>query len=373
MDKKRIYKSVYNYIDNLKNNRDRTDFKSVNIYTGTFFALLIYGIYKLLGTINLENIDAIIVNIIISIGLILSAFTIIKYSFDKLLKMSIITLLIIGLYYMLRNYLLLIPIIIAIISYPAYLLKRRQKLVNLRNFNFFEDGALKGANLYIKDIVPIMEFKKFITIKINPDKELNNKEIQTFNDNFSLFCHKNCILFVGFKYDISYSIYLYSTSRNTNLIEKYLDNNINYNYEITKKDDKNFKNYKNDICPDDKSFMHLCNKKIINHRLEEELDTHKEQSLILVLSFRNKNKALQCKTELESSKDFIKIEYEDNAKRVKDNNLKVRFSNMIYIEKRTKIGLERINTITDTIYDYAEKYNGVFEEWVIGELTKEDE
>ena len=36
---------------------------------------------------------------------------------------------------------------------------------------------------------------------------------------------------------------------------------------------------------------------------------------------------------------------------------------MIYIEQKTRIGLSKLNMITDYMYDIAKKYNGSFEEW----------
>ena len=90
------------------------------------------------------------------------------------------------------------------------------------------------------------------------------------------------------------------------------------------------------------------------------------QNLILILTFEDSNNALKCKEEIEKSKEFGKVRYEDNSKYVSDNNINTTYNHILYIEKKSRIGLSKINMITDTMYDYAKKFEGTFEEWGIG-------
>ncbi|MBQ2408687.1 MAG: ribonuclease E inhibitor RraB, partial [Bacilli bacterium] len=112
---------------------------------------------------------------------------------------------------------------------------------------------------------------------------------------------------------------------------------------------------------------------IINNKIPETVNLFEEQSIILVLAFENKENALNCFKELKESGEYEQIDYDDNSKHVKENNLNKLYTNMIYIEQRTRIGLSKLNMITDYMYDIAKKYNGSFEEWGIGELTKEED
>ena len=194
--------------------------------------------------------------------------------------------------------------------------------------------------------------------------------MKIFNDNLLYFADKEKILFMGFiyqKFKRSYEVYLYtSTKYNIEKIKKYLDDSINYKYEIESLEDKNYDYYFNKLIPSDKLFLHMCNRNIIDTKLPEGINLTEEQNLILILTFEDSNNALKCKEEIEKSKEFGKVRYEDNSKYVSDNNINTTYNHILYIEKKSRIGLSKINMITDTMYDYAKKFEGTFEEWGIG-------
>ena len=110
----------------------------------------------------------------------------------------------------------------------------------------------------------------------------------------------------------------------------------------------------------------MCNRNIIDTKMNEGINLTEEQNLILILTFEDSNNALKCKEEIEKSKEFGKVRYEDNSKYVSDNNINTTYNHILYIEKKSRIGLSKINMITDTMYDYAKKFEGTFEEWGIG-------
>lgn len=373
---KKNYKEIKLYQKRLKEPLNKTDFKNLNIYSVACCLILILGIELFFKGLCAKKPIFIGCYLVSSINFILMFFNIKNYKFDKIMNSGLSLIISLILTVIFIKYPLLLPIVTIIASYPLYCFLKIKKMKKLRCLNLFEDNGFRGANLLLKDLVPFENFVNLITIDVKLKDEIYGKDMEYFNDNLAYFCDKKKMLFMGFKYEqykLNYKVYLYADKYNIEDIKKYLKKNINYEFEIKVVKDKKYEYYLNHICPSDKLFMHMCNNNIINNKIPETVNLYEEQSIILVLAFEKKENALNCYDELKKTGNYRQIDYDDNSKHVKENNLNKLYTNMIYIEQRTRIGLSKLNMITDYMYDIAKKYNGSFEEWGIGELTKEED
>jgi hypothetical protein len=373
---KKTYKQIKLYQKRLKEPLNKTDFKNFNMYLVACYSVLILGIQLIFKALWYRKPIFIGCYLVSGINLILMFFNIKNYKFDKIIYSVLGLLLSLILTIIFIKYPILLPITTVVVSYPLYCFLKLRKMKKLRCLNLFEDNGFRGANLLLKELVPFESFDNLISINIKLKEEIYGKDMEYFNDNLAYYCDQKKILFMGFKYEqykLSYKVYLYADKYDLENLEKFLKKNINYEFEIKVVKDKKYEYYLNHICPSDKLFMHMCNNNIINNKIPETVNLFEEQSIILVLAFENKENALNCFKELKESGEYEQIDYDDNSKHVKENNLNKLYTNMIYIEQRTRIGLSKLNMITDYMYDIAKKYNGSFEEWGIGELTKEED
>ena len=362
------YKEIKKYTKKLLESTNVFMFNTttINIYSFTYFFILFFSLYYLLSFIM--KLD--ILFLIISLSLFNLAKSIKHYGFKKIPYVIMLWFLIYLLTYYIKINIMILPISFVILSYPLMIVYKKIKIRNLTHLFLYEENGLKGCNLILREVCPLDLFTNLVKINITTDKDLTGKEMKIFNDNLLYFADKEKILFMGFiyqKFKKSYEVYLYTnTQYNIEKIKKYLDDSINYNYEIETLEDKNYDYYFNKLIPSDKLFLHMCNRNIIDTKLPEGINLTEEQNLILILTFEDSNNALKCKEEIEKSKEFGKVRYEDNSKYVSDNNINTTYNHILYIEKKSRIGLSKINMITDTMYDYAKKFEGTFEEWGIG-------
>ena len=373
---KKTYKQIKLYQKRLKEPLNKTDFKNFNMYLVACYSVLILGIQLIFKALWYRKPIFIGCCLVSGINLILMFFNIKNYKFDKIIYSVLGLLLSLILTIIFIKYPILLPITTVVVSYPLYCFLKIRKMKKLRCLNLFEDNGFRGANLLLKELVPFESFDNLISINIKLKEEIYGKDMEYFNDNLAYYCDQKKILFMGFKYEqykLNYKVYLYADKYDLENLEKFLKKNINYEFEIKVVKDKKYEYYLNHICPSDKLFMHMCNNNIINNKIPETVNLFEEQSIILVLAFENKENALNCFKELKESGEYEQIDYDDNSKHVKENNLNKLYTNMIYIEQKTRIGLSKLNMITDYMYDIAKKYNGSFEEWGIGELTKEED
>lgn len=339
---------------------------TINIYSFTYFFILFFSLYYLLSFIIKFD----ILFLIISLSLFNLAKSIKHYGFKKIPYVMILWSFIYLLSYYIKANIIILPISLVILSYPLKIVYKNKKIKKLPKLFLYEENGFKGCNLILREVCPLELFTNLIKINISIEKDLTGKEMKIFNDNLLYFADKEKILFMGFIYQKlkkSYEVYLYTNANyNIEKIKKYLNESINYNYEIELIEDKYYDYYFNKLIPSDKLFLHMCNRNIIDTKLPEGINLTEEQNLILILTFEDSNNALKCKEEIENSKEFGKVRYEDNSKYVQDNNIKNTYNHILYIEKKSRIGLSKINMITDTMYDYAKKFEGTFEEWGIG-------
>lgn len=365
-----VYKELKKYIKNIRKNSDGgyVDLLTFDVYSLSFYGLILSSIITLICFIFLSTN---IYLIIISLSLFVQAFNIAKYGFKKLIGLNMLILLILFACYITSINLIFLPIFI-LASIPLIKVNiKNYKIKQLSNFYLFEENGIKGCNLIIKEIIPIKSYNELIKINIKVKEELTLKEINDFNNNFLLFTDKIEQIFIGFKYDsLNYEVYLYSNNIDLTIIKEYLNNTINYEYSIKKIKDSKYKFYLKEICPSDKLFMHMCNQNILNNKLPIGTDLYKEQSLVLVLAFKEKENAMECMKHLESTNEYELINYDDNKLHVEENNLSDKYNNLLYIKQKTRIGLSKLNMITDKMFDLASKYEGTFEEWG---LAKDDE
>lgn len=359
------FKEIKKYINSLLNNKDTYMFNNttINAYSICYYIFIFVGISQLL-TFKIYN-------IILFISFMMCAKSVKKRGFKNIPYIFLLTSLIIAYVYYALNNLIIIPITLVIASYPSYLLLRYIKIKKITHLYLFEENGFRGCNLVIRELCPIENYNNVIKINIRLLKDLSGKEMKVFNDNIVLFCDKHKYLYMGFKYEkfkLNYEFYIYADKYEIKTIEKYLKNNINYEYTITEFKDINYNYYFDEIIPSDKLFLHMCNRNIINSKLPKEINLMEEQNLILILTFKTHENAIECKNEIEKLEDYKRIRYEDNTKYALENNIKGNYNYILYVEKKTRIGLSKINMITDSMYDYAKKFDGSFEEWGIGTI-----
>lgn len=373
---KKTYRQIIKYQQRLKEPLNKTNFSYINIFSVSASTVLVLALQFFIKGLVARELIFMAIYIVLSCNLINIFRYIYYYKYDKVVR-PIITMIITILYtYFIIEFTKETLIASVVLSYPVMYFNKKTKMKKLRSLNLFEKDGLRGANLLVKDLVPFQSFENLITINVTLKEEIYGKDMEIFNDKLAYYCHKNKLLFMGFKYEkykLSYKTYLYANKYNLDKLNKFLKDNLNYKFDIKIVKDKKYEYYLNHICPDDKLFMHMCNNNIINNKIPDTVNLYEEQSIILVLAFEHKENALKCFKELKESGEYEQIDYDDNSKHVSENNLNKIYTNMIYIEQKTRIGLSKLNMITDYMYDIAKKYNGSFEEWGIGELTKEED
>lgn len=355
------YKKIMEFIENVKDRSNRYDLiLAINIDTIIYLSLIIIAI----TTLSLMFQNNFFLYLIICISSILNAYSLKKYGYKKLLEINLTTIYILFLYFVCVKNIYMLPIVIVLSEIPIKEILRKKKIKKLSNFFIFEEKGFRGCNLILKEITPIKIYDELIKINIKLKKEISLNEIKEFNDNFSIYMHKKNQLFMGFKYyNNIYEVYLYTKKIDMEDLKNYLNNNINYEYDIKCVKDKKYKFYKDHICPSEKLFMHMCNKNILSSKLPINVDLYEEQLLVLVLAFKDKEQVINCMKHLEETKEYEKINYDDNQKNVKENNLNEKYNYLLYVKQKTRIGLSKLNMITDKMFDLAEDFNGTFEEW----------
>lgn len=373
---KKTYRQIMKYQQRLKEPLNKTNFSYINIFSVSASTVLVLALQFFIKGLVAQELIYMAIYIVLSLNLINIFRYIYNYKYDKVVK-PIITMIITILYtYFIIEFTKEALIASIVLSYPVMYFNKKTKMKKLRSLNLFEKDGLRGANLLVKDLVPFQSFENLITINVTLKEEIYGKDMEIFNDKLAYYCDKHKLLFMGFKYEkykLSFKTYLYANKYNLDKLNKFLKDNLNYKFDIKVVKDKKYEYYLNHICPDDKLFMHMCNNNIINNKIPDTVNLYEEQSIILVLAFEHKENALKCFKELKESGEYEQIDYDDNSKHVSENNLNKIYTNMIYIEQKTRIGLSKLNMITDYMYDIAKKYNGSFEEWGIGELTKEED
>lgn len=257
----------------------------------------------------------------------------------------------------------------------AGILVRKYAMRSVRSLVYYEtDDGFTGADLLLKNAVPVEGYDTLITVRIQTDGALMMNALQSFNDTVFYSVNNRKLIAAGAIYQtrtMTYSLYVYAANpaRAQKQLKRVLRSNLRYQYVLNVTKDPGWKVYSETLYPSPKTMMELENADIIEMLEASGFDFTEETPVVFELFFHSRA----------DGEGFVKTALTrgfENARGIdaKNENEPLPLEDalyMVWVQKTCKLGLAQINSICASLLELAAAHNGEYFRWEPGELVEE--
>ena len=289
------------------------------------------------------------------------------------------------LYYILQQsvfrFIILLILILSLVVYISRAVikyyKRKSVFFCFTNYDKGEENIT--VDLALKDLLPVEGYTKLIRGELTVSPQTGLDSIGEICAEIVACADKNKMIFCGYTTEspeietIVFTFYLYADRDRSAEVKKLLKKIKNGGVMAACREDAEWSAYTERLYPPDSYTLFTIGNRNLNYFLEKSgYDFNKPVSLIYTLTFSSGQDALGC-AEAAKAAGYVRARHEDNTENVAEYELSEKLSHFVYIQNDCMAGLEQLNAQTRKIMGFAEKFNGEFCDFDLGELARQEE